>query len=124
LEKVTKLTPLRNLLNEDGPLCGLTDIDKLIVARDLVRQVKLDVPVDEGTTIKRGCEVGILGIEAAWEALENKPEPWCVICYDKGGPGPLDPCEECGRYGDLPEQPKQRMATISIPHDGCGVLDA
>lgn len=25
----------------------------------------------------------------------------CPVCKDKGGPGPLDQCPECGKYGPL-----------------------
>lgn len=26
----------------------------------------------------------------------------CPVCYDEGGPGPLDPCPECNKYGPMP----------------------
>lgn len=35
----------------------------------------------------------------------------CHVCHDKGGPGPLDPCPECNRYGPLPESSDDKDAS-------------
>lgn len=43
----------------------------------------------------------------AMGAVEEKHRPRkfvCEVCEDKGGPGPLEPCEHCNRYGDLPHR--------------------
>lgn len=34
--------------------------------------------------------------------VEDKSSPSCAVCGDNGGPGPLDPCPECNKYGPLP----------------------
>lgn len=56
------------------------------------------------------------------------PEP-CPACGDRGGPGPLDPCPECNRYGPMPvPNPGSREAVaqgclcpVLDNHHGAGI---
>lgn len=38
--------------------------------------------------------------------------PHCDVCKDAGGAGPLDPCPECNRYGELSGADRSDMSVV------------
>lgn len=60
-----------------------------------------------GSFLYDAIDVGRFALRMAEEGdrrpftVELETGPFCLVCNDKGGPGPLDPCPECNRYGEL-----------------------
>lgn len=49
---------------------GVNSVDRLLIARDLVRRVRGDLVFDQNTQTRLGCDVAIGGIEIAWKEIE------------------------------------------------------
>lgn len=55
------------------------------------------------TSLPYQAATALAELSSALDETQQRSKPWCDVCKDKGGPGPLDPCPECNRYGDLPD---------------------